>query len=367
MKNLSLIRFVDDPQARLYKTGDLVRWREDGCLIYLGRLDHQVKLRGFRIELGEIETAINSLAGVRESVVVIREDAPGERRLVAYFVADDNDDLVSRLRHHLKGALPDYMVPAAFVPLTHLPLTPNGKIDRRALPAPDYTCPQAASDEAGMPVTALEKYLSGVWREVLGVATVGRNDNFFEIGGDSLTGLRIINRLREALGEHISLVVMFEAPTILSLAKLLETNYVSAVAKLDGGSHQAPAVGVESTPAPGVAINENDVSKMREIIGHAQPPTGITRAGKNPSAVFILSPMRSGSTLLRIMLAGNPRLFSPPELQLLQFRHAGGTAPCLHGLRELSVGGYHSRFDGVTPHRFACSAKIDGSNTKRTG
>ncbi len=310
--------FRNDSQMHLYRTGDLVRWREDGSLIYLGRLDHQVKLRGFRIELGEIEAAINSHAQVRESIVILREDAPGERRLVAYVVSDVNDDLFSRLREHLKGVLPDYMVPTAFVTLKHLPLTPNGKVDRRALPAPDFTRSRAASEMIEVPMTALERHLCDVWTGVLGITTIGREDDFFEIGGDSLTGLRIINRLREALNEHISLVVMFEAPTISALAKLLESNYASAVARFNGG----PKIQVADTTSPhadGAGINENDVSKMREIIGHAQPPTAVVHARKNPSAVFILSPMRSGSTLLRIMLAGNPRLFSPPELQLLQF------------------------------------------------
>ena len=310
--------FRDDPQARLYATGDSVRWREDGNLIYLGRLDHQVKLRGFRIELGEIEAAINSHAEVRESVVVLREDAPGERRLVAYLVAEADTSLAGRLREHLKSTLPDYMIPAAFVPLKQLPLTPNGKVDRRALPAPDFSRLQTVDDEAGTPVTKFEKYLCDVWMEVLGVAAVGRNDDFFEIGGDSLTGLRIINRLRETLGEHVSLVVMFEAPTVFKLAKLLENNYASAVAKF-GDDYRTQAASPAPPKTGGAGIDEDDVSKMREIIGRAEPPAVLTRAGKNPSAVFILSPMRSGSTLLRIMLAGNPRLFSPPELQLLQF------------------------------------------------
>ncbi len=309
--------FQTDPAARLYKTGDLARWREDGVIIYLGRLDHQVKVRGFRIELGEIEAAINGHPEVRESVVVVREDTPGERRLAAYVVTTDGSGtgLSNRLRDHLKSTLPEYMVPAAFVMLAALPLTPNGKVDRRALPAPDYSRAVDARTGTRAPATPLESYLVKLWGDILGIGQISTDANFFESGGDSLLGLRIVNRLREALGEHMSLVVMFEAPTILALSKLLTANYPAAVNRLCG----PPAKSGEPATQPDRPLDEQDVSRMREIIGHAQPPVMLPRTAKNPPAVFILSPMRSGSTLLRIMLAGNPRLFSPPELQLLQF------------------------------------------------
>ena len=224
-------------------------------------------------------------------------------------------DLPSILRAHLRKRLPDYMVPGAFVVLPSLPLTPNGKVDRRALPAPVFSRPVPAPDPVQSSDSPLERYLAGLWSEILGVRTIGKTDNFFETGGDSLLGLRMVNRLRDSLGEHVSLVVVFEAPTIQALAQILESNYAQAVEKLCGLSTSHPA----TMPAPAARLNEGDVARMRRIIGHAHPPAVIASAEKNPPAVFILSPMRSGSTLLRVMLAGNPHLFSPPELQLLQF------------------------------------------------
>ncbi len=325
-----------DQGAVLYKTGDLARWRDDGAIIYLGRMDNQVKVRGFRIELGEIETALNAHPDVRESVVTVREDTPGERRITAYLVrgkanagttvgdlrglvGSDADagtlhgERAASLRESLRSRLPEYMVPAAFVALDALPLLPNGKVDRRALPKPDYAPAAGMASDPQMSMTPLEEHLAKLWAGILGVEHVGTRDNFFESGGDSLLGLRMVNRLRDSLGEHVSLVVVFEAPTIQALAKVLETNYAQAVQNLCGLS-TAPL-----TTAPTTRIDEADVARMQQIIGHAQPPAALAPAGKNPPAVFILSPMRSGSTLLRIMLAGNPRLFSPPELQLLQF------------------------------------------------
>ena len=312
--------FSTDPAARLYRTGDLARWRADGTLLYLGRLDHQVKLRGFRIELGEIETLLGRQPGVRECLVLAREDRPGERRLVAYVTGEPAPG--AALRDALRASLPEYMVPAAVVPLSALPLTPNGKVDRRALPAPDFSGRQAEADGVELspePETALEQRLAEIWRAVLGIARIGVNDHFFELGGDSLTGLRLVNRVRDALGgEHLSLVVVFEAPTIRRMAKMLRENYRAAVNRWlgdeAGGEAASPAA-----PEPGRRVDEEDVSRLRAIIGQVAPPAVLTRQEKNPPAVFILSPMRSGSTLLRIMLAGNPRLFSPPELQLLQF------------------------------------------------
>ena len=263
--------FSGDPQARLYKTGDSARWREDGQIIYLGRLDGQVKLRGFRIELGEIEAVINAYPGVRESVVIIREDVPGERRLAAYIVDGGEDaaqdaenqgrvgvQMTDRLREHLRGKLPEYMVPAAFVPLPALPLTPNGKVDRRALPAPDFSRAVAPAGEDDTPATPLEKYLAALWCEVLGVEQIGTRGNFFESGGDSLLGVRMVNRLRERLSEPLSLVAIFEAPTIRALAAFLTANYPASVAQLTSGpdgmdepGEPGNAPGAERTPGEG--------------------------------------------------------------------------------------------------------------------
>ena len=245
-------RFVRDPfgadaEARLYRTGDLAHWREDGAIVYLGRLDHQIKLRGFRIELGEIEAVLNAHPEVRENVIVLREDTLGERRLAAYFTAqgsarsavpDGSVDFWQDLRGYCKEHLPEYMVPAAFVLLPALPLTPNGKVDRRALPVPDLSSgqqPSTASAASQAPATSLERYLIALWTEILGAAHLGVGDDFFECGGDSLLGLRMVNRLRKQLGENVSLVAVFEAPTVAALANLLQARYPAAVARLVGG------------------------------------------------------------------------------------------------------------------------------------
>jgi amino acid adenylation domain-containing protein len=209
--------FGDDPQARLYKTGDLGRWLADGNIDYMGRNDFQVKLRGFRIELGEIESRLTACEGVREAVVVAREDAPGDKRLVAYLVARDGAALLpATLRAQLGSALAEYMVPSAFVMLDALPLTPNGKVDRKALPAPDGAAIALRSYEA--PQGELENTIAAIWQALLGVPQVGRNDHFFELGGYSLLATQFVARLRDATGIDLPLMKVFQAPILASLA-----------------------------------------------------------------------------------------------------------------------------------------------------
>jgi amino acid adenylation domain-containing protein len=210
--------FSDRPGAKLYKTGDLVRYRPDGNLEYLGRIDQQVKIRGFRIELGEIEAALHQHPAVQEAVVSDREDSAGQKYLVAYVVPQATSDPVStlQLRSFLQAKLPAYMLPTAFVLLESLPFTPSGKVDRRALPIPDLT--KIDVREFVAPRTALEVTLAGIWAEVLGLARVGITDNFFELGGHSLLGTQVISRVRQHLQVELPLRSLFSAPTIASLA-----------------------------------------------------------------------------------------------------------------------------------------------------
>jgi amino acid adenylation domain-containing protein len=212
--------FSDDLGARLYKTGDLARYCPDGNIEFLGRIDHQVKLRGFRIELEEIEAVLRQHPTVREVVVLAREDEPGNKRLVAYVVPRQTPaPSITELRDRLKAQLPEYMVPSAFVLLDALPLTPNGKVDRRALPAPENLRPFAAAYEA--PRSQVERAIATVWQEVLHLKKVGVNDNFFDLGGHSLLMVQVNNKLREVFNQNLSIVEMFQNPTINSLAKYL--------------------------------------------------------------------------------------------------------------------------------------------------
>ncbi|WP_442936423.1 non-ribosomal peptide synthase/polyketide synthase [Nostoc sp.] len=206
---------------RLYKTGDLARYLPDGNIEYLGRIDNQVKIRGFRIELGEIEAALSQHQDVQTSVVIVREDIPGDKRLVAYIVPQPQvTPTISQLRSFLKEELPEYIVPSAFVTLDSLPLTPNGKLDRRALPAPEPS--SELSDKYVTPRTPLEEILAQIWVQVLKVELVGRHDNFFELGGHSLLATQLISRMRSSLKVELLLRSLFAAPTIAELAPLIQ-------------------------------------------------------------------------------------------------------------------------------------------------
>jgi hypothetical protein len=199
-------RFSTRPGARLYRTGDLARWRADGQLQHLGRTDFQVKVRGYRIELGEIEVALARHARIAEAVVVAQPGPGGEQRLVAYVVARAAVPSAAVLREHLRASLPDYMVPAAFVPLERLPLTPNGKVDRRALPAPQAQLAGADATDAAArgPRTRGEQLVAAVWRELLGVERIAVTDNFLDLGGHSLLIMQAIAKLEARTGKRVS-------------------------------------------------------------------------------------------------------------------------------------------------------------------
>ncbi|HSU17578.1 non-ribosomal peptide synthetase [Longimicrobium sp.] len=211
--------FSGEPGARLYRTGDLGRWLPDGTIEVLGRADAQVKVRGFRIELGEIESRLAEHPQIRETVVIAREDSPGDRRLVAYYVADAAID-VDGLRAHLGEHLPEHMVPAAYVALDELPRTPNGKLDRRALPAPEGDAFARRGFEA--PESETEQALAEIWADVLGVRDVGRHDHFFELGGHSLLAVQVVSRVRQVLGIEAALGDVFDRPVLADLARTLD-------------------------------------------------------------------------------------------------------------------------------------------------
>ena len=203
------------PGARMYRTGDLVCWGADGQLRYLGRADEQVKIRGYRIELGEVHAALAGLDGVEQAVVIAREDRPGDKRLVGY-VTESVTGAVdpAGVRAALAERLPAYMVPAAVVVMAALPLTVNGKLDTRALPAPEYR----EGDRYRAPASAVEEILAGIYARVLGLERVGVDDSFFDLGGDSLSAMRVIAAINTGLDAGLAVRAVFEAPTVARLA-----------------------------------------------------------------------------------------------------------------------------------------------------
>jgi len=221
---------------RLYRTGDLGRYLPDGEAAFAGRRDQQVKIRGFRVELGEIEAALGRLPGVREAVVVAREDDPGDRRLVAYVVPEtQGPDLRDDLREALRAALPAYMVPAAFVLLDRLPVTPNNKVDRRALPVPEAAGSHRLYEP---PATATERTLAAIWAAVLRIERVGRGDDFFALGGHSLLATQVVARIRDAFRLELPLLAVFQEPTLKGMAERIDT----AIATMGASGAAVPAI-----------------------------------------------------------------------------------------------------------------------------
>jgi amino acid adenylation domain-containing protein len=226
---LTAEKFVADPfapGARLYRTGDRVRWLADGTIEFLGRVDTQVKIRGFRVEPGEVEAVLRAWPGVREAAVVVREDTPGEKRLVAYVAGEVAADEV---REHLRGRLPEHMVPGAIVRLDALPLTANGKLDRKALPAPELT---SAEERYVAPRTPVEEVLAEIWVQVLRVERAGVHDSFFGLGGHSLMATRLLAHVQATFGLEISIRDVFSMPTLEAMAGEIERRIYEDIATI---------------------------------------------------------------------------------------------------------------------------------------
>ncbi|MDC8016186.1 non-ribosomal peptide synthetase [Tahibacter soli] len=283
---LTAERFLPDPfraGGRLYRTGDLGRWLPDGTLEYLGRNDFQVKIRGFRIELGEIEAKLAACDGVREAVVIAREDVPGDKRLVAYLIAGPSAELsIAVLRDTLAQSLPEYMLPSAFVTLDALPLTANGKLDRKALPVPDASSRVARAYEA--PSGPVERAVAAIWQDLLGLERVGRDDHFFELGGHSLLVVSLIERLRQA-GLSASVRQVFATPTLCALAANIG----------NAGAGDAFAVPPNRIPAGCTAITP-DLLPLVDLT-RAQIDAivaGVPQGAANVQDIYPLAPLQEG-------------------------------------------------------------------------
>jgi non-ribosomal peptide synthetase component F len=222
---LTAERFLPDPfatarGARMYRTGDLARFLPDGRIECMGRVDHQVKIRGYRVELGEIEALLRAHDQVREAAVILREDTPGDQRLVGYVRSVNGEEVpADTLKAWLRQQLPEFMVPSGFVNMAELPLTPNGKLDRKALPAPQLA--ETASENFVAPASDAEAAISEIWQRALGVSKVGTRDNFFDIGGHSLLVVQVLKDMREKFPKPIQMTDLFRHTTIEALAKFV--------------------------------------------------------------------------------------------------------------------------------------------------
>lgn len=308
--------FATDVSARMYRTGDLGRWRTDGTLECLGRRDHQIKIRGFRIEAGEVETRLLSLESIRQAVVVAREDSPGEKRLVAYVTLRDRlgeTDGGARLnteavRSHLGKSLPEYMVPAAYVVLDSLPLTPNGKVDRRALPAPDRDVLFALPYEA--PQGDVERALADIWQKVLPVDRVGRNDNFFALGGHSL----LVPKMKECLrriGFSVSVHNIYTSKTLVDLASTLKREAVEELTV----PPNLIAPGCESITPSMLPLLELAPGNIEEIV------RWVPGGAENIQDIYPLTPLQEGILFHHLMTHAGGDTYILPTLISFSSKH----------------------------------------------
>jgi amino acid adenylation domain-containing protein len=312
MPDLTAASFIPNPfddriSDRLYRTGDRARRRPDGALEFKGRADEQVKVRGFRVELGEIECAALTIPGVQQIKVMATVESD-QKYLVAYVVTPDPTLDKKRFQAELRKKLPEHMIPVAMERMTTLPLLPNGKVDVKALPRL-----RLESSSRVEPRTRLEERLVELWKRVMDKRELGIEDDFFALGGDSLRAARIVNQLYQDMGEACHVAALFEAPTIRQLAELLRRRYAAAVARVWGEA------GDGASPVEEV-VDDDMIARMRSLLRSTSRRTAATRTyARNPRAIFLIQPPRQGSTLMRVVLQGNGKLFAPPELFLLAY------------------------------------------------
>jgi aspartate racemase len=306
---LTAERFISDPfsaepGARLYKTGDLARFLPDGNIEHLGRIDCQVKIRGMRIELEEIETVLSSHPGILQAAVVARQDSPSVKRLVAYVVMRGETVAIGEVRRLLESKLPEYMVPGAFVVLSELPLTSSGKVDRAALPPPAFGDDRPNRDSAARR-SLLESSLCSIWEDVLNVRRVGLDDNFNDLGGDSLSAARLFIRIHEVFHKRLPLSTLLRAPTVRDLAEVLrDENRLAA-------SPSLVAVQLEGSRPPLYVVSGvgGHVVRFRDLamyLGRDQPVYALQPVGIDGSLPYMTRLEDMASHYIREIKAHNP-------------------------------------------------------------
>ena len=317
--------FGKNEGERIYRTGDRVRMQSDGSIEFLGRIDSQVKVRGFRIELNEIKNILDKHEQINESTVIIKKDKNGQNYLIAFYIPrPDTSVSEGDMRNYLSDKLPDYMIPSKFIELSEFPLTPHGKIDKEALIEISKEIRKEKKDFK-KPENELEALLVEMWKDILELDDIGTDCNFFEYGGDSLKAAVFINTLQKKLGKVVWVVSLFDNQTIEEYSKYLISNYSDSLINLLGEKSEfLNKILEESKKLKAASIDEIKIRQMKEMISRKsflRKDAEILPKKKGSKAVFILSAPRSGSTLLRVMLAGNPKLFAPPELALLLFEN----------------------------------------------
>ncbi|GEM_PF-1247716 len=318
-------KFSNKHGGRIYRTGDRVRMQTDKSIEYIDRIDSQVKIRGFRIELSEIKNILTQHKGIEDAIVLPKKNNDGQNSLVAFYIKSRDVKLNgSNLREYLANKLPGYMIPSKFIELVEFPLTQHGKIDKVELLA---ISDKSSEDKKAhkKPANHLEEVLLQMWKEVLETNEIGTDCNFFEYGGDSLKAAVFINTLQKKLGKVVWVVSLFDNQTIEEYAQYLVANYFESLPKLLGeNSEFIKTISVRKSGNRKASIGEEKIRLMREKIkakSYLKQDARILPKKKGSKAVFILSAPRSGSTLLRVMLAGHQKLFAPPELALLLFEN----------------------------------------------
>jgi acyl carrier protein len=326
--------FGDEPAGRLYRTGDLARYLPDGNIEFLGRMDHQVKVRGFRIELGEIEAALDQHPDIRQAAVTAREDSAGDRRLVAYVVpSGDAAPDAHALRDFLKARLPEYMLPTAFVTLDTLPLTPNGKIDAKALPPPLDERPPLAQPYLA-PGDPAERGLAAIWSDVLGIRPIGVEDDFFDLGGDSLKATRVLARVEGEFGVRFPHPWLFEGPTVARMAERLRAARAEAlpdkpIARAVEREAVAPVLGGGGDLGGGAAASR--AADLQRAVLHPHPPRrGCGGHGRGPERPdrSARGPVHGVSDGRRPASATHPPAASPVDGPSGPASDAGHRPPC---------------------------------------